>query len=133
MVLDGVNNSVALGQGSVAALSNTVSVGSAAQKRRITNIADGIGDFDAVNMRQFNDLSDRVDELGAMSAAFSALVPNARAPGNTQLSVGVGGYESELGVAAGLFHYVNDRVLVNAGVSSTGNETSGRAGVTFGW
>ncbi|MET4681711.1 ESPR-type extended signal peptide-containing protein [Stenotrophomonas rhizophila] len=44
--------SVAIGINSVADQNNTVSVGSSDQKRRITNVADGEGNYDAVNYRQ---------------------------------------------------------------------------------
>ncbi|MGU6326147.1 trimeric autotransporter adhesin SadA [Salmonella enterica subsp. enterica serovar Anatum] len=45
-------NSVALGTNSVADEANTVSVGSSTQQRRITNIAAGVNNTDAVNVAQ---------------------------------------------------------------------------------
>ncbi|MBN3503072.1 YadA-like family protein [Burkholderia cenocepacia] len=48
----GNRSSVALGSGSVANADNTVSVGSDTLQRRITNLADGMADTDAVNVRQ---------------------------------------------------------------------------------
>ena len=51
----GIQNSVALGNGSTVSSSNEVSVGSATQKRKITNVADGevsANSTDAVNGRQ---------------------------------------------------------------------------------
>ena len=75
-----------------------------------------------------------MDDVGALGAAMSALVPNSRSKGNTQVSVGFGHYGGSQALAAGLFHYVNDDMLVNAGISATtSNEVFGRAGVTFGW
>jgi len=46
------NNAVALGAGSVADQANTVSMGSAGGERRVTNIAAGVADTDAVNVSQ---------------------------------------------------------------------------------
>ena len=46
------NNSVALGAGSIADEANTVSVGSSTQQRRITNVAAGVNNTDAVNVAQ---------------------------------------------------------------------------------
>jgi len=152
-VATGATGSVALGQNSVASEANTVSVGSVGNERRLTNIADGINDTDAANVGQLRqaaaamqaDVSDlqnrvgkverRLDDVGALSSAFSALVPNARSAGNTQIALGTGYYEGSTAMAAGLFHYVSKNVLVNAGVSTTFNShsTAGRAGVTFGW
>jgi len=151
-VTNGAIGSVALGQNSVADEAQTVSVGSSGQERRITNVASGVKDTDAVNLFQLNeiesridtditrletrnaDLADRLDNIGAFASAFSALVPNSRA-GDTQLAVGVGHYSGANAMAAGLFHYVNDKVLLNTGISTAfdANTTAGRAGITIGW
>jgi autotransporter adhesin len=152
-VASGATNSVALGQNSVASEANTVSVGSAGNQRRITNIANGINDSDAVNMYQLNstaaafqsqfdqmdsrmdNMDDRIDDVGAMSAAFSALVPNPRVTQNTHFSLGVGAYEGNSAAAAGLFHFIDDCTFVNVGVSHgfRDGETAGRAGISIGW
>jgi len=80
-------------------------------------------------------LESRLNDAGALAAAFSALVPNARATNNTQVSLGVGNYGGSNALAAGMFHYVGHNVLLNAGVSTAFNNhgTAVRAGVTFGW
>ena len=141
VVRAGVTNAVALGKGSVASESNTISVGSATNQRRITNVADGINPHDAVNMRQYNFLQSRVNHLqtqlngvGAMSAAMSALVPNPRSHKQRQISVGMGHYKSSTAIAVGAFYYVNDDLLINAAASySSDSGTSFRAGVTWGF
>jgi len=70
----------------------------------------------------------------ASMAALSALVPNARGAGDTQLSVGTGAYRDHQGIAVGAFHYFNDNVLANMGFSYGGDKSAiFRAGVTFGW
>lgn len=152
-VSTGATGSVALGQNSVATEANTVSVGSSGNERRVTNVAAAVNDTDAVNLEQLRQveanlqadvggiynrlgkLESRLDDVGALASAFSALVPNARAGGNTQISIGYGNYGSANAVAAGMFHYVNNNVLFNAGVSTAfdNHETAARAGVTFGW
>lgn len=149
------SNAVALGSDSVAA-DNTVSVGSAGNERRITNVADGVSPTDAVNVQQLQDamasiqsdslridnlsrqvdkLEKRLDNVGAFAAAFSALVPNSRAGGNTQVSLGVGTYSGSHAVAIGIFHYVSNKIFINAGASSSfqSNSTAGKAGITFGF
>ncbi len=151
------NNAVALGSGSVTTEDNTVSVGSVGSERRITNTAAGTADTDAANMgqlralganafsnssaiagntRRIDDLDDRLDDVGSMAAALSALVPNSRAKGDSQFSMGMGQYKSSTSMAAGMFHYVNDNVLVNAGVSTSlgaDQETAARVGFTIGF
>ena len=70
-----------------------------------------------------------------MAAAFSAVQPNWKTPGNTQIAVGLGYYESEGALAAGIFHHLNDTIMINAGVSTTFSEqeTAGRLGITWGF
>ncbi|MBQ0013164.1 MAG: YadA C-terminal domain-containing protein, partial [Proteobacteria bacterium] len=90
--------------------------------------------------RKYKNLGYHVDHVEnhlrggiAATAALTALVPNARACGNTQVSVGTGNYADKVGFAAGLFHYFSDRVLVNAGGSyATSNDWAFRAGITIG-
>ena len=55
------NNSVALGSGSVTNEEYTVSVGNETTKRRITNVAAGISDTDAVNVAQLKAASIATD------------------------------------------------------------------------
>ena len=52
----GVQNSVVLGNGSASGGSNTVSVGSASNKRKIVNVADGTADTDAATLGQVKNL-----------------------------------------------------------------------------
>ena len=84
---------------------------------------------------RIDDLESTLDDVGALTSAFSALVPNARAKGDTQVSLGLGNYSSSNALAAGLFHYLNNNILLNAGFSTAfdRNETASRAGITVGW
>ena len=52
----GVQNSVVLGNGSASGGSNTVSVGSSSNKRKIVNVADGTADTDAATLGQVKNL-----------------------------------------------------------------------------
>lgn len=210
-IFEGDGAAVVIGEGSTDGGDNTLSVGSATERRRIVNVAAGTADSDAATVGQLNEgiageatarsaadtalqadiageasarsaadaalqrnidaeaasrqaadtalqanieseaaarasadsaLHDRIDAVesrldgvGALASAFSALVPNARAAGNTQVSLGLGNYGGASAVAAGMFHYVTSSVLLNAGLSSSfnGHGTAARAGVTFGW
>jgi hypothetical protein len=64
-VQSGASNSVALGKDSVASEPNTVSVGSPGNERRITNVAEGVNSTDAVNRRQLDAVSSRVNTNSA--------------------------------------------------------------------
>ena len=69
----------------------------------------------------------------AGQAALSALVPNAKASGNTQLAVGTGAYKGHTAAAVGGFHWFTDNLLFNAGVAWDNNEATGRMGITYSW
>ena len=78
-------------------------------------------------------LERKVNSGMASMAALTALVPNARDCGDTQVSIGTGAYADRAGVAVGAFHYFNDHVLVNVGASYGGtSDMAFRAGITFG-
>ena len=109
----------------------------------ITGLAAGglySGSTDAVNGDQLwnaymrmEDLDERIQTVGAHAAALSALQPVPYNPYEpTTFSAGVGLYRGEQSVAVGVFHYVRENVIVNAGVSLTsGGDAMGRAGISF--
>ena len=137
---NGINNSVALGNNSTVSSSNEVSVGSATQKRKITNVADGevsATSTDAVNGRQLynamqnsnntfkNEVNEKIDNVknevrnvGSLSAALAGLHPmqyDPKAP--TQVMAALGHYKNKQSVAVGLGYYFNDRFMMTAGVA----------------
>ena len=101
------------------------------------DVATSLGNLDNNLARVEHDLGRLENEVRggfAAAAAMSALVPNARAAGDTQIAVGTGNYRDRVGFAVGAFHYINDNILVNAGAAYGGSKsTTFRAGVTFGW
>ena len=136
----GIQNSVALGNGSTVSSSNEVSVGSATLKRKITNVADGdvsATSTDAVNGRQLykamqnsnenlknevnekiDDVKDEVNHVGSLSAALAGLHPmqyDPKAP--TQVMAALGHYKNKQTVAVGASYYFNDRFMMSAGVA----------------
>lgn len=111
-----------------------VSVGDPANgiTRQITGVAAGSEDTDAVNVAQLKTVDRRLDKVGAMAAAFSALQPlgyDEQHP--TTLSLGYGGYSGKGAVALGISHYLNRDVLLNGGMSISGEEKSFRFGASF--
>ena len=136
----GIQNSVALGNNSTISSSNEVSVGSATQQRKITNVADGdvsATSTDAVNGRQLykamqnsndnlrNEVNEKIDDVknevnhvGSLSAALAGLHPmqyDPKAP--TQVMAALGHYKNKQSVAVGLSYYFNDRFMMSAGVA----------------
>lgn len=112
---NGVNNSVALGNDSKVTESNVVSVGSQGKERRITNVAEGIHDTDAVNYGQLKKMmqnNGNVDEkIKTLDSNLSGAVAQAMAMANIPqvgdnklFSIGVGGayYNKQGGFAVGI-------------------------------
>jgi len=125
-------NSVALGFNSVANEINTVSVGSRTNKRRVTNVADGINDYDAVNVKQLHNVRDeaRAGIASALSLAPAAL-PDI---GKTSLNLGVGTFAGESALSVNVNHRLltghGTDVTVGFGVSGNTNEDiAGRANI----
>ena len=153
----GIQNSVALGNGSTVSSSNEVSVGSATQKRKITNIADGevsATSTDAVNGRQLynamqnsnntfkNEVNEKIDNVknevrnvGSLSAALAGLHPmqyDPKAP--TQVMAALGHYKNKQAVAIGASYYFNDRFMMSTGIALSGEkrtETMANVGFTI--
>lgn len=125
-------NSVALGAGSeTGSRANTVSVGKAGSERQIINVADGTAPTDAVNVRQLDRVSSRIDKVGALAAALSGLAPlSYKADQPTQGSIATGMFSGENAVAAGVYHYTKEDVMLNAGFAICGSEKMGRMGLT---
>ena len=152
----GIQNSVALGNGSTVSSSNEVSVGSATQKRKITNVADGevsATSTDAVNGRQLynamrnsndsfkNEVYEKIDNVknevrnvGSLSAALAGLHPmqyDPKAP--AQVMAALGHYKNKQAIAVGASYHFNDKFMVSTGIALSGEkrtETMANVGFT---
>jgi len=134
-------NSVAVGSGSTNTVANTVSVGSAGNERRITNVAAGINQTDAVNVGQLQSTvagfqsqignlqgqinDNRWEARGgiALALAASGLRYDDR-PGKLSLAGAVGSFKGEAGLAFGLGYAATDRLRFNASVSGAPSQGS---------
>ncbi len=153
----GIQNSVALGNGSTVSSSNEVSVGSKGKERKITNIADGevsATSTDAVNGRQLynamqnsnntfkNEVNEKIDNVknevrnvGSLSAALAGLHPmqyDPKAP--TQVMAALGHYKNKQAIAVGASYYFNDRFMMSTGIALSGEkrtETMANVGFTI--
>ena len=132
------NNSVAIGNGSIANADNTVSVGAAGAERRITNVARGVADTDAVNVAQLRDINQtlgnvaRIANRGVAMAAALAQPAFSFEPGTSGF-VGVGSYRGEGAIAIGVVHVLSGGAsMLSAGVSTVGTgSTVFRAGYSL--
>lgn len=77
---------------------------------------------------RINDVNDRVNKVGAMAAAIASLKSIGYDP---QVSIGLGQYKGETGVAMGFFHYPNKNFMINVSLSTAGGETMGGIGATW--
>lgn len=97
----------------------------------LSDVADMGQDIARMNNR-ISDVSDRVNKVGAMSAALASLKTIGYDPeAPTEFSVGLGQYKGESGVALGIFHYPNKNFLLNLSLSTAGGETMGGIGATW--
>ena len=77
-------------------------------------------------------VEDRVDKVGAMSAAIANLRTMGYDPAApTEVAVGIGQYRDETGAALGLFHYPNRDFMLSLSVSTSGDEVMGGIGATW--
>lgn len=103
---------------------------------KATNVTDAIKSVDAGLYSLDQDvrsLRHHFEGGMASAAALSALQPNARATGNTQLALGTGAYKGHTAMALGGFHWVTDNLFLNAGVAWDNREATYRMGVTYSW
>ncbi len=108
---------------------------------RITNVAPGVGDTDAVNVSQLKgvanavaEVGNRVNRSGAQAAALAGLQTIQYDPLEpTQISAGVGHYKGSSALALGVNHYKNESTLFHVGASFNGrsSETMANASVTW--
>ena len=97
-------------------------------------------DVSQLNTR-VNDIQQQVDRLDnklekglATVTALTALHPNPRHQGKTQISVGAGMYADNVAGAIGIFHWLTDRIMLSAGASYGGDSSfAGNVGITIGF
>jgi hypothetical protein len=102
---------------------------------KVTGVADGVGGYDAVNMRQYRKLEDRIDTAysGIASVAAIAAIP-APVPGKDfSVGVGFGNFESQSAIGLGGKALVGEEkdITLTAGVGFCNDTTVVSAGV--GW
>ncbi len=96
-----------------------------------SNVSALSGRVDSLESRM-GDVEERIDKVGAMSAAIANLRTMGFDPeAPTEIAVGVGQYKSETGLALGVFHYPNQDFMLSASVSTSGDEVMGGIGATW--
>lgn len=94
----------------------------------IDNIEQGMASMS----NRISQVEDRIDKVGAMSAAIANLRTMGYDPAApTEIAVGLGQYRSETGAALGLFHYPNRDFMLSLSVSTSGDEVMGGIGATW--
>lgn len=84
---------------------------------------------------QFQQQNQRIDTLGAMSAAATQMAINtAGLSGDNRVGVGLGTYGGRQAGSIGYQHmFSNQKASISAGVSAGNGQTSGGVGVGFSW
>jgi autotransporter adhesin len=130
-------NSVAIGSGSTHTAANTVSFGSAGNERRLTNVAAGINQTDAVNVGQLQStvagiqtqIVDNQREARRGIASAMAMTPASMpsAAGRTSWSMNTSTFRGEFAFGGGLAHRFDTNVpmAVTAGYAFGGGNNHG--------
>lgn len=93
---------------------------------------EGIYEDMGAMSNRISKVEDRIDKVGAMSAAIANLRTMGYDPtAPTEIAVGIGQYRSETGAALGLFHYPNKDFMLSLSVSTSGDEVMGGIGATW--
>ena len=110
---------------------------------RITNLAPGVADTDAVTVGQVKEVtnklgaalektSQRVSEVGAHSAALAAMNPLSYDPlRKSQIMAGIGSYDGNQALALGIAHYANENFMFNAGFTMGSGKSMANIGATY--
>ena len=110
---------------------------------RITNVAPGVADTDAVTVGQVKEVtnklgaalektSQRVSEVGAHSAALAAMNPLSYDPlRKSQIMAGIGSYDGNQALALGIAHYANENFMFNAGFTMGSGKSMANIGATY--
>lgn len=110
---------------------------------RITNLAPGVADTDAVTVGQVKEVtnklgaalektSQRVSEVGAHSAALAAMNPLSYDPlRKSQIMAGIGSYDGNQALALGIAHYANENFMFNAGITMGSGKSMANIGATY--
>ena len=95
---------------------------------RVTGLESSVNSMN----NRLSDVEDRIDKVGAMSAAIANLRTMGFDPeAPTEIAIGVGQYKSETGLALGVFHYPNQDFMLSASISTSGDEVMGGIGATW--
>ena len=106
--------------------------------KRITNVAAGKADTDAVNVSQLkqiggaiNKVDNRINRVGAGAAALAALHPLDFDPDDKwDFTVGYGNYKDAHSMALGAFYRPNEDTMISVGGSIGGGENMVNAGLS---
>lgn len=110
--------------------------------QQLHDVADGVADTDAVNMRQLraqnqvgmaqiNQTNARLNKLGASSAALAGLYPlDFNRNDKASYAVSYGHYRNANAVALGVFYRPNERVMIGAGMT-LGSENQYTLNIAF--
>ena len=91
-------------------------------------VVDGLNNLNT----RVDDVNDRLDHVGAMSAAIASLKTMGYDPqAPTEVAVGLGSYKGSSGLALGVFHYPNRDFMMNISYTTSGGENMGGIGATW--
>jgi len=128
------NNTKSISQNKTQIKNNTMAINNV--QAQVTSTQNQVNSMQGqVNSlgHKINNVERRMEQGLATVTALTALHPNPRYQGKTQVAVGTGMYSDNVAGAIGLFHYLNERVMLNAGAAYGGDTSwAGNVGITIG-
>lgn len=96
---------------------------------QLNNLKSDINRLDG----RINRLDDKLEGGLATVTALTQLHPNPRFKGRTQIAIGSGMYADNVAGAVGIFHWINDRIMLNASAAYGGqSQWAGGVGISIG-
>lgn len=96
---------------------------------QLNNLKSDINRLDS----RINRLDDKLEGGLATVTALTQLHPNPRFTGRTQIAIGSGMYADNAAGAVGIFHWINDRIMLNASAAYGGqSQWAGGVGLSIG-
>lgn len=96
---------------------------------QLNNLKSDINRLDS----RINRLDDKLEGGLATVTALTQLHPNPRFKGRTQIAIGSGMYADNVAGAVGIFHWINNRIMLNASAAYGGqSQWAGGVGISIG-
>jgi hypothetical protein len=100
---------------------------------RVTSLSNDFNSFKSDVNAQFVEQGNRINTVGALSAALSMIGPDGRIAGDNQFSMGIGNFHSQQAVSVGFSRLMSAHTSVRLGAAFANGENEAGVGFNVGW